>query len=46
MYFVLGLGIVGFIFGLVGAFKARGDLLLDGFLIQASALLFAVPFVA
>lgn len=45
MYFVLGLGFVGFIFEVVGAFKARGDLMLDGFLLQASAILLAIPLV-
>lgn len=45
MYILLGLVFLGFIFQIVGAFKLDGSLMLDGFLIQAIALLLVIPFI-
>lgn len=45
MYIILGLIFLGFIFQIVGAFKLDGSLMLDGFLLQAMAVLLAIPFI-
>lgn len=46
MYFLLGLIFLGFIFQIAGAFKLDGSLMLDCFLLQAMAVLLAIPFIS
>lgn len=46
MYLLLGFILIGFILQIVGTFKSSGDLIFDGFFLQAIALFLAIPMLA